>query len=192
EFYSTVRTLKAIDQADVCLLLLEADQGVTRQDQAIFYQIVNSYRGVVIMANKWDKVEKDHSTYEKFKKAVQEKIAPFTDVPILFTSNVTKQRIIQSLEQALEVYENRKKKIPTSKLNDIILPIIDHNPPPALKGKYVRIKYVTQIPSQVPTFAFYCNLPQYIKEPYQRFLENKLRAEFDFTGVPIRLFFRKK
>lgn len=192
EFYSTVRTLKAIDQADVCLLLLESNEGVNRQDLSIFYQIVNSYRGVVIMANKWDLVNKDHLTHDQMKKEIRERIAPFTDVPILFTSNSTKQRILQSLETALQVYENRQKRIPTSKLNDIFLPIIDQYPPPALKGKYIRIKYITQIKSQVPTFAFYCNLPQYIKEPYQRFLENKLREEFDFTGVPIRLFFRKK
>lgn len=192
EFYSTVRTLKAIDQADVCLLLLESNEGVNRQDLSIFYQIVNSYRGVVIMANKWDLVNKDHLTHDQMKKEVKDRIAPFTDVPILFTSNSTKQRILQSLETALQVYENRQKRIPTSKLNEIFLPLIEQYPPPALKGKYIRIKYITQIKSQVPTFAFYCNLPQYIKDPYKRFLENKLREEFDFTGVPIRLFFRKK
>ena len=192
EFYSTVRTLKAIDQADVCLLLLESNEGVNRQDLSIFYQIVNSYRGVVIMANKWDLVNKDHLTHDQMKKNIKERIAPFTDVPILFTSNSTKQRILQSLETGLKVYENRQKRISTSKLNDIFLPLIEQYPPPALKGKYIRIKYITQIKSQVPTFAFYCNLPQYIKEPYKRFLENKLREEFDFSGVPIRLFFRKK
>ena len=165
---------------------------MNKQDQQIFFQIVQSYRGVVILANKWDLVEKDYKTHEKFKGEISKKIEPFTDVPIFFTSNLTKQRILQSLEKALEVYQNRKSKVSTSKLNDFLLPIIEDNPPPALKGKYIRIKYITQIPSQVPTFAFFCNLPQYIKDPYKRFLENKLRSEFDFSGVPIRLFFRKK
>lgn len=192
EFYSAVRTIKAIDKSDVCLVLLDAQDGMNRQDISIFYQVVNSYRGAVVLVNKWDLVEKDQSTHENFKKALLEKMAPFTDVPIIFTSNVTKQRILQALETALKVYENRKMKIATSKLNDIFLPIIENRPPPAIKGKYVKIKYITQITSQVPTFAFYCNLPQYIKDPYKRFLENQMREHFDFAGVPIRLFFRKK
>jgi len=192
EFYSAVRTIKAIDKSDVCLVLLDAQDGMNRQDISIFYQVVNSYRGVVVLVNKWDLVDKDQSTHENFKKALLEKMSPFTDVPIIFTSNVTKQRILQALETALRVYENRKMKIATSKLNDIFLPIIENRPPPAIKGKYVKIKYITQITSQVPTFAFYCNLPQYIKDPYKRFLENQMREHFDFAGVPIRLFFRKK
>ncbi|WP_306642182.1 ribosome biogenesis GTPase Der [Sanyastnella coralliicola] len=192
EYYSAVRTIKAIDQADVCLLLLEAPEGVNKQDQAIFYQIVESFRGVVILANKWDLVDKDHSTHDQMREVILKRIEPFTDVPIIFTSNVTKQRVIQGLEEAMRVYENRKRKVSTSQLNDFILPIINDNPPPALKGKYIQIKYVTQIPSQVPTFAFFCNLPQYIRDPYKRFLENQLRERFDFTGTPIRLFFRKK
>ena len=149
-------------------------------------------RSISVDGNKWDLVDKDQSTHENFKKALLEKMSPFTDVPIIFTSNVTKQRILQALETALKVYENRKMKIATSKLNDIFLPIIENKPPPAIKGKYVKIKYITQITSQVPTFAFYCNLPQYIKDPYKRFLENQMREHFDFAGVPIRLFFRKK
>lgn len=192
EFYSAVRTIKAIDKSDVCLVLLDAQDGMNRQDISIFYQVVNSYRGAVVLVNKWDLVDKDQSTHENFKKALLEKMSPFTDVPIIFTSNVTKQRILQALETALKVYENRKMKIATSKLNDIFLPIIENKPPPAIKGKYVKIKYITQITSQVPTFAFYCNLPQYIKDPYKRFLENQMREHFDFAGVPIRLFFRKK
>ena len=192
EFYSAVRTIKAIDKSDVCLVLLDAQDGMNRQDISIFYQVVNSYRGAVVLVNKWDLVDKDQSTHENFKKALLEKMSPFTDVPIIFTSNVTKQRILQALETALRVYENRKLKIATSKLNDIFLPIIENRPPPAIKGKYVKIKYITQITSQVPTFAFYCNLPQYIKDPYKRFLENQMREHFDFAGVPIRLFFRKK
>lgn len=192
EYYSAVRTIRAIDRSDVCLLLLDAEEGVNKQDLAIFYQIVESYRGVVVLVNKWDLIEKDHQTHDQFKQKILERLEPFTDVPVLFTSNVTKQRVIQALETAVEVYENRKKKISTSRLNDFLLPIIQDNPPPALKGKYIQIKYVTQIPSQTPTFAFFCNLPQYIRDPYKRFLENKLRQQFDFTGVPIRLFFRKK
>ena len=187
-----MRTIRAIDRSDVCLLLLDAEEGVNKQDLAIFYQIVESYRGVVVLVNKWDLIEKDHQTHDQFKQKILERLEPFTDVPVLFTSNVTKQRVIQALETAVEVYENRKKKISTSRLNDFLLPIIQDNPPPALKGKYIQIKYVTQIPSQTPTFAFFCNLPQYIRDPYKRFLENKLRQQFDFTGVPIRLFFRKK
>lgn len=192
EYYSSVRTIKAIDQADVCLLLIDAQEGVNKQDVSIFFQIAESYRGVVVLVNKWDLVEKDHQTMEKFRAKVLERFEPFTDVPVIFTSNVTKQRVLQGLEAAVEVYENRKRKISTSKLNDTLLPIIRENPPPATKGKYIQIKYITQIPSQVPTFAFFCNLPQYIRDPYKRFLENQLRSLYDFSGVPIRLFFRKK
>ena len=192
EFYSTVRTIKAIDQSDVCLLLLDAEDGIEKQDLHIFWQVVESYRGVVIVVNKWDKIKKDNNTMAAFEEKVRERIAPFTDVPIIFTSNLKRQRILKALESALEVYQNRSRKISTSQLNDYLLPIIDYNPPPTYKGKYVRIKYVTQLPSQTPTFAFYCNLPQYIKDPYKRFLENKIREEYDIAGVSIRLFFRKK
>mgnify|MGYP001164882554 FL=1 len=192
EFYSTVRTVKAIDQSDVCLLLLDAQDGMERQDLHIFWQIVESYRGVVIVVNKWDLITKDHTTMLEFEEKIRERIAPFTDVPIVFTSNLKKQRIFKALESALTVYQNRSKKISTSRLNDFLLPIMDRQPPPTYKGKYVRIKYVTQLPSQTPTFAFYCNLPQYVKDPYKRFLENKIRDEFELSGVSLRLFFRKK
>ncbi len=192
EFYSTVRTVKAIDQSDVCLLLLDAQDGMERQDLHIFWQIVESYRGVVIVVNKWDLIVKDHTTMSDFEEKIRERIAPFTDVPIVFTSNLKKQRIFKALEASLMVYKNRSKKISTSKLNDFLLPIMDRQPPPTYKGKYVRIKYVTQLPSQTPTFAFYCNLPQYVKDPYKRFLENKIRDEFELSGVSLRLFFRKK
>ena len=181
EFYSTVRTIRSIEQSDVCLLLLDAQNGMERQDQSIFWQIVNSYRGVVILVNKWDLIDKDHQTMKEFEAAIRERIEPFTDVPILFTSNLTKQRILKAFESAMEVYENRNHKIPTSQLNDFLLPIMKNQPPPMYKGKMVRIKYVTQIKSQTPTFAFYCNLPQYVKEPYKRFLENHIRAEWDLT-----------
>ena len=192
EFYSTVRTVKAIDKSDVCLLLLDAQDGMERQDLHIFWQIVESYRGVVIVVNKWDAISKDHNTMAEFEEKIKERISPFTDVPIVFTSNLKKQRIFKALESALDVYKNRSKKISTSKLNDFLLPIMERQPPPTYKGKYVRIKYVTQLPSQTPTFAFYCNLPQYIKDPYKRFLENQIRDEFDLSGVSVRLFFRKK
>ena len=192
EFYSTVRTVKAIDQSDVCLLLLDAQDGMERQDLHIFWQIVESYRGVVIVVNKWDLIAKDHTTMSDFEEKIRERISPFTDVPIVFTSNLKKQRIFKALEASLMVYKNRSKKISTSKLNDFLLPIMDRQPPPTYKGKYVRIKYVTQLPSQTPTFAFYCNLPQYVKDPYKRFLENKIRDEFELSGVSLRLFFRKK
>ena len=192
EFYSTVRTVKAIDQSDVCLLLLDAQDGMERQDLHIFWQIVESYRGVVIVVNKWDLITKDHTTMLEFEEKIRERISPFTDVPIVFTSNLKKQRIFKALESALTVYQNRSKKISTSRLNDFLLPIVDRQPPPTYKGKYVRIKYVTQLPSQTPTFAFYCNLPQYVKDPYKRFLENKIRDEFELSGVSLRLFFRKK
>jgi len=192
EFYSTVRTIRSIEQSDVCLLLLDAQNGMERQDQSIFWQIVNSYRGVVILVNKWDLIDKDHQTMGEFEAAIRERIEPFTDVPILFTSNLTKQRILKAFESAMEVYENRSHRIPTSQLNDFLLPIMKNQPPPMYKGKMVRIKYVTQITSQTPTFAFYCNLPQYVKEPYKRFLENHIRSEWNLTGVTIRLFFREK
>jgi len=192
EFYSTVRTIRSIEQSDVCLLLLDAQNGMERQDQAIFWQVVNSYRGVVILVNKWDLISKDTGTMKEFEASIREKIAPFTDVPIVFTSNLTKQRILKAFEVAMEVFENRKRKISTSQLNDFLLPIMKNQPPPMYKGKMVRIKYVTQIQSQTPTFAFYCNLPQYVKDPYKRFLENHIRSEYKLSGVTIRLFFREK
>lgn len=192
EFYSTVRTIRAIERSDVCMLLIDAQTGMERQDQAIFWQVVHSYRGIVILVNKWDLVEKNHQTMVEYEARIREKTAPFTDVPILFTSSLTKQRILKAFERAMKVYENRGRRISTSKLNDFLLPIIENQPPPMYKGKMVRVKYITQLPSQTPTFAFYCNLPQYVKDPYKRFLENHIREAYDLSGVTIRLFFREK
>lgn len=193
EFYSVMRSIKAIEYCDVILLLIDATQGIESQDLNIFHLAERNRKGIVILINKWDLVEnKDSKTLKRYEEEIRNRIAPFRDVPILFTSTITKQRILKALEVAMEVYKNRTKKIPTSKLNDIMLPIIDYYPPPAVKGKYIKIKYCTQLPTHSPTFAFYCNLPQYIKEPYKRYLENQLREKFNFTGVPIQIFFRKK
>jgi GTPase len=192
EFYSVMRTIKALEQADVCILMIDATEGFESQDQNIFALIEKNRKGVVILVNKWDLVEKDHKTTKVFEEAIKEKLAPFTDVPIIFTSATTKQRVFKAIETANEVYKNRAKKIPTSKLNDVMLEVIDQYPPPSLKGKYVKIKYITQLPGVAPTFAFFCNLPQYVKDPYKRYLENKLRENFDFSGVPITIYFRQK
>lgn len=192
EFYSVLRSIKAIEESDVCILMIDATEGMQKQDLGIFYTIEKAKKGVVILVNKWDLVEKETQTMDDFKKQILGKIAPFTDVDIIFTSTITKQRIHKTLETALEVYKNRKQKFSTSSLNELLLPEIEHNPPPAHKGKYIRIKYITQIPTYVPTIAFFCNTPQYIKDPYKRFLENKLRQHYKLTGVPIRMFFRKK
>lgn len=192
EFYSSIRTVKAIRQSDVCMLLMDATEGITRQDLSIFKEITDANRGVVILVNKWDLVEKDHKSVDKFTEEMKEQLAPFTDVPIFFTSNVTKQRLLKALERALEVAENRKIKIPTSQLNNILLPIIDRFPPPVYRGNDIKIKFVTQLPTKSPAIAFFCNNPQYVKEPYQRFLENKLRENWDFSGIPVRLYFRQK
>lgn len=192
EFYSVVRSIRAIESSDVCLLLIDATEGLQSQDLNIFWVIERNKKGVVILVNKWDLVEKDHQSMRKMEDSIRERISPFTDVPILFISAHTKQRVLKALEVAIEVYNNRRRRIPTSKVNDIMLPIIEKNPPPGYKGKYVKIRYATQLPTYVPSFAFYCNLPQYVKDPYKRFLENKLREAFDLTGVPINVFFRQK
>lgn len=192
EFYSVMRTIKALEEADVVLLMLDANEGIESQDINIFKLAEKNRKGIVLIVNKWDLIEKDHKTMKVFETAIKEKIAPFTDVPIIFTSVIEKQRILKTLEVAHTVFKNKTKKIPTSKLNDILLPIIENYPPPSIKGKYVKIKYITQLPGRAPSFAFFCNLPQYIKEPYKRFLENKIREEFDFTGVPIQIYFRQK
>jgi len=192
EFYSVLRSIRAIEESDVCIFMIDASEGMQKQDLGIYYMIEKAKKGMVFLVNKWDLVEKDHKTMDDFKQEIFKRIAPFTDVPVIFTSTVSKQRLHKSLETALEVYKNRIQKISTSKLNEALLPDIEHYPPPAHKGKYVRIKFITQIPTHVPTFAFFCNLPQYIKEPYKRFLENKIRQHFSLHGVPIRLFFRKK
>ncbi len=192
EFYSVIRSIRAIENSDVCFLMIDASEGVQSQDLNILSVIQRNKKGLVILVNKWDLIEKDHSTTKKIEAQIKERIAPFTDVPILFVSALTKQRVLKALEAGLEVYHNRQQRIPTSKLNDVMLKVIEHNPPPAYKGKYVKIKYVMQLPTRVPSFAFFCNLPQYVKDPYKRFLENKLRAAFPLTGVPINVFFRKK
>jgi GTP-binding protein len=192
EYYSVLRSIKAIEDSDVCLLMIDAEKGLTAQDLAIYHLIEKNNKGVVVIINKWDLVEKDTHSTKVFTDALKMKLAPFNDVPVIFTSVTNKLRVFQTLEMAINVYENRRKKIKTSELNDYLLPIIENNPPPTIKGKYVRIKYITQLPTPTPQFAFFCNLPQYVNESYKRFLENKVRSRFDFTGVPINLFFRSK
>lgn len=192
EFYSVLRSLRAMETCDVCIVVIDAQRGLESQDVAIISLAQKQGKGIVIMVNKWDLVEKDSKTADILRKEMLESLAPITYVPIIFASALNKQRIFQVIEKAVEVYQNKIKKVPTSKLNDALLPEIIHYPPPAIKGKYIQIKYVTQVNAATPTFAFFCNLPQYIQESYQRFLENKLRENFDFTGVPVRLFFRKK
>ena len=192
EFYSVMRSVRAIEHSDVCLILLDASRGFGGQVQKIFWLAERNHKGIVILVNKWDLVEKDTASVKEYTKQIHEAIAPFTDVPILFISALNKQRIYKAIETAVEVYKNRQQRIPTRKLNDLMLPIIERNPPPATKGKYVKIKFITQLPTNHPQFTFFCNLPQYVKEPYKRFLENKLRQQFNFTGVPIDIFMRKK
>ncbi|SKB44228.1 GTP-binding protein [Sphingobacterium nematocida] len=192
EFYSVMRTIKALEDSDVVVLMLDANDGIEGQDINIFHLAEKNKKGILIVVNKWDTIEKDHKTMKEFEARIKEKIAPFTDVPILFTSVTEKQRIFRVVEKAMEVFQNKTKKIPTSKLNDVMLEIIENYPPPAIKGKYIKIKYATQLPGRSPMFAFFCNLPQYIKEPYKRFVENKLREHFDFSGVPIQVYFRQK
>lgn len=192
EFYSVMRTIKALEESDVVILMLDATEGIEAQDINIFHLAEKNKKGIVILVNKWDLIEKNQKTTKVFEELIREKIAPFTDVPIVFTSVTEKQRIFKAVEAAAAVYKNKTKKIPTSKLNDVMLPIIENYPPPATKGKYIKIKYVTQIAGKSPMFAFFCNLPQYIKEPYRRFVENKLRENFDFEGVPVQVYFRQK
>jgi len=192
EFYSVMRSIRAIESSDICLLMIDATRGVESQDLNIFAQIVKNRKGVVIIFNKWDLIEKDTHTAKMFTEKIRSKFAPFNDIPIIFTSAVSKQRIHKVLETAVEVFQNRKRKIKTSKLNEFMLEAIEEYHPPAVKGKYIKIKYVTQLPTYAPSFAFFCNLPQYIRDPYRRYLENKLREEYNFSGVPIQIFFRKK
>ena len=193
EFYSVMRSIRAIEHSDVCILMIDAEDGFQKQDLNIFYVIEKNKKGAVILVNKWDLIkDKDSNVVKKWTDEIKEKIAPFTDVPIIYTSTLTKQRIHKALESAIDVYKRRSTKIPTSKLNEVMLEEIEHYPPPALKGKHIKIKYMMQLPTHNPAFAFFCNLPQYIKDPYKRFLENKLRSHFELTGVPVRLFFRKK
>ncbi len=192
EFYSVMRSIRAIEHSDICILMVDAQTGVEAQDMNIFNLIVRNQKGCVVVVNKWDTVEKDSNTMKRYKEAIQERLAPFNDVPVIFTSVLKKQRILDVLDAAAKVYDNYSKKIPTSKLNEEMLPVIEDYPPPAWKGKYVKIKYVTQLPTRSPKFAFFCNLPQYVKAPYKRYIENKLREKFDFTGCPIQIFFRQK
>ena len=192
EFYSVMRSIRSIEYSDVCLLLIDATLGFEAQDQSIFHLADKNKKGIVVLVNKWDLIDKNTHSVKEYEAAIREKIAPFTDVPILFVSALTNQRLLKALQAAIDVYKSRKKRISTSKLNDVMLEIINQNPPPATKGKYIRIKFCTQLPTKTPTFAFFANLPQYIKDPYKRFLENRLRQNFDFNGVPIQIFFRKK
>jgi GTP-binding protein len=192
EFYSVLRSIRTIESSDVCLLMIDATRGVEAQDVNIFNLIVKNKKGVVILVNKWDLVEKDSHSTKKLTEEIHERIAPFTDVPILFISALTKQRVHKALETAVEVYNNRKQRLKTSELNEFLLEAIEAYPPPSVKGKFVKIKYVTQIPSPTPSFALFANLPQYVKEPYRRYIENKIRERFNFSGVPIQVYFRQK
>jgi GTP-binding protein len=192
EYYSVLRSVRTIENSDICIFMIDATEGIQKQDLTIYYMIEKNHKGVVVLVNKWDLVEKDTMTSVEYEAKLRNDLAPYNDVPILFTSVLTKQRIHKALEKAMEVHEHRIKKISTSVLNDVMLPIIESNPPPSLKGKYVKIKYVQQLPTHAPAFVFFCNLPQYVPESYKRFLENRLRQEFDFEGVPVRIFFRKK
>lgn len=192
EFYSVMRAIKAIENSDVCILMLDATRGIEAQDLSIFHLIEKNNKGIVIAVNKWDLTDKSHETATAFRNAILEKIKPFDDVPILFISATDKIRLLKTLEEALEVYKRRKTRIPTRQLNELLLPIFENQPPPVYKGKSISIKYITQLPTPRPQFAFFANLPQYIKDPYKRFIENTIRTHFDFKGVPIDIFFRKK
>ena len=192
EFYSVMRSIRAIENSDVCVLMLDAEQGIESQDLNIHNLIVRNRKGCVVVVNKWDLVEKDSNTMKVWREFLEKKLAPFSDIPIIFTSVINKQRILDVLQAAIRVYESRERRISTSELNDFFLPLIENYPPAATKGKYIKIKYVTQLPTPTPQFAFFVNLPQYIKESYRRFLENKLREQWDFSGVPIQIYFRQK
>ncbi len=194
EYYSVVRSIRAIENCDVCILMIDATRGIESQDLNIFSLIQKNKKGLVVCVNKWDLIEdKESNDIKKYEVTIRERLAPFVDFPIIFTSAVTKQRILKVVETAVEVYENKQRKVPTAKLNEFILPLVENYPPPALKGKFIKIKYVTQLPNtQIPTFLFFANLPQYVKDPYRRFLENKIRAKYDFTGTPIQIFIRQK
>ena len=192
EYYSVLRSVRTIESSDVCFMMIDAAEGLQKQDLSIYYMIEKNSKGVVVLVNKWDLVEKDQSTMKIYEENLRKDLAPFNDVPILFTSTITKQRLHKAVETVMEVFANRTKKIPTSKLNEVMLEVINNNPPPAVKGKYVKIKFVQQLPTHAPSFAFFCNLPQYVNDSYKRFLENRLRESFNFTGVPVKIFFRKK
>ncbi len=192
EFYSVMRSIRAIEHSDICILMIDAQSGIEAQDLAIFNLINRNKKGCVVVVNKWDTITKGNNTMKEYTEVIKQRLSPFNDLPIIFTSVINKQRILDVLDAAAKVYENFSQKIPTSKLNELMLPEIESYPPPATKGKYIKIKFITQLPTKSPSFAFFCNLPQYIKDPYKRFLENKLRSYFDFTGCPIQIFMRQK
>jgi GTP-binding protein len=194
EYYSVVRAIRAIENADVCILMIDATRGIESQDLNIFSLIQKNKKGLVVVVNKWDLIEnKETNDIKEIEKSIRERLAPFVDFPIIFTSATTKQRILKVVDTAVQVYENKFRKVATAKLNEYLLPLIENYPPPALKGKYIKIKYITQLPNTyIPTFVFFANLPQYVKDPYKRFLENKIRAKYDFTGTPIQIFIRQK
>ena len=192
EFYSVMRAVRAIEYCDVAILVIDASRGFEGQDENIFWLAEKNKKGIVILVNKWDLIEKETNTMRDFEAQIRKEIAPFTDVPIIFISALTKQRLFKAIETAVQVYHNKNKRIPTSKLNETMLEIVQNFPPPAIKGKYVKVKYCMQLPTPTPQFVFFCNLPQYVKEPYKRFVENKLREIYDFQGVPIVIYFRQK
>ena len=192
EFYSVIRSIRAIEYSDVCLLIVDATRGFDGQVQNIFWLAHRNHKAILILINKWDLIDKQKIATKDFEKTIKEQIKPFEDVPIIFISSLNKQRVFKSIEKAVEVYNNRKKRIPTKELNNYLLPIIEKFPPPSSKGKYIKIKFCNQLPTFHPQFIFFCNLPQYLKDPYKRFLENKLREKYDFSGSPIQIFFRKK
>lgn len=192
EFYSVIRAIKAMDEADVCMLLLDASKGITAQDLNIFSLAVKKGKGIVVLVNKWDLVQKETNTAKEYEKELKDRLAPFTDLPIIFISVTEKTRIFRAIEAALEVYENRQRKVPTAELNDVMLKAVEAYHAPVVRGHPLKIKYITQLPTLVPSFAFFCNFPEDVKQPYKNYLENKLRESFNFKGVPLRLFFRKK
>ncbi len=192
EFYSVMRSIRAIEHSDICIMMIDATTGMESQDMNIFNLILRNRKGCVLVVNKWDLFIKDSNTLRDYERALRSRLAPFDDVPVVFTSVVKMQRIQDVLDAASAVYENYSRKIPTARLNEALLPIVEETPPPAWKGKFVKIKYITQLPTKFPAFAFFCNLPQYVKEPYRRFLENKLRSEFSLTGCPVQIYIRQK
>ena len=192
EFYSILRAVRSIEESDLCLLLIDATRGLESQDLSIMSIIQKNNKGMILLVNKWDLIEKDQASTKKLEEEIRYRTAPFTDYPILFISAITKQRVHKVLDLIMTVYENRRRKIPTSQLNEVMLKFVNDTPPPSLKGKHIKIKYVTQLPAAYPTFAFFCNFPQYIKDPYKRFVENRLRESFPLTGAPVKIFFRKK
>jgi len=192
EFYSVMRAIRSIESSDICMLIVDAERGFETQDLNIFSLAEKNHKGIVILVNKWDLVEKDSNTHKQFEADIRERIAPFRDVPVIFTSVTQKQRIYKAVETTVEVFKNRSRKIATSVLNDTLLPLIEASPPPSVKGKYAKIKYITQLPIAYPSFVFFCNNPSYIRESYSRYLENVLRERFNFTGVPVEIYFRQK